>query len=153
MSKIYSRPRLRIPKIVIGRQNNSYKYKRNRTKRKRIILVIIVISIITLKLVLNSVIPIFDELCENKAISLATRISNKKATELMKNYSYDQLFTIEKDENGNITMMNLNVMPMNEMTSKVAIMIQEGIDEEGNDSIEIPFRKFYRFQIISRYWT
>lgn len=149
MSKIYSRPRLKIPKIIIGRKYN----RKIKPKKKMIILIIIIISIITLKLVLNSVIPIFDELCENKAISLATRVSNSKATELMKNYTYDELFSIEKDESGNITMMNLNIIPMNEMTSKVAIMIQEGIDSEGNDDIEIPLRKFYRFKIISWYWT
>ncbi|MBP3800671.1 MAG: hypothetical protein J6I85_01360 [Clostridia bacterium] len=138
MDKIYSRPRLRIPKIIINRKN-----KNRKSKNKIKIIIILIVAVMTVKLILDSVLPIFDKLCENKAISLATKISNSKATEVMKNYTYDELFSINKDENGNITMMNLNIIPMNELTSKVAVMIQDEIDKQGKEDIEIPLRKFY----------
>ena len=66
------------------------------------ILVFITAVIVSVKLMLDAVNPIFDTLCENQAKSLATIVSNEQATNVMREHSYDELFTIEKDENGNI---------------------------------------------------
>ncbi len=138
MSKIYSRPRLKIPKFILYKRQNS---RIDRTKKK--LLIIVVIAIATVKFVLDAVLPIFDEICENKAISMATIISNNKATEVMKKHSYDELFEIEKDESGNITMINSNIVTINEIMSNIAIMIQDEIDNQGRENIEIALRKFY----------
>ena len=150
MSKIYSRPRLRLPKFIFYKRkpfNNNYKYNNSKMRKHKIIL-IVVIAFITLKTVLDTINPIFNKLCENKAISLATIISNNKATEVMKNHTYDELFSIEKDDTGNISMINANVVPINEITSDIAVKIQEEIDRQGRDNIEIAIRKFYRYKNI-----
>lgn len=148
MSKIYSRPRLKIPKLVFYKKGN------NETKEKKITLImIILIASITLKVAIDAINPIFDSLCEKKAISIATIVSNSKATEVMKQHSYDELYTIEKDANDNITMINANVIPINEITSDIAIKIQEEINRQGSDNVEIALRKFYRNKVASWSWT
>ncbi len=139
MSKIYSRPRLKLPKFVLYKKRDKQKGK----KRASLVLVVF-IAFLTLKIVLNAVIPIFDTLCENKAISMATIISNNKATEVMEMHTYDELFSIDKDQSGNITMLNANVVPINQITSEVAVKIQEEINAQGRDNVEIALRKFYR---------
>lgn len=138
MNKIYSRPRLKIPKFVV----HIKKDKKKSRKRINIILVLF-IAFATVKLVLDAVLPIFDELCKDEAIAIATLISNNKATEVMENHTYDELFSIEKDANGNITMVKSNVIPINEIISDVAVKIQEEINNKGRDDIEIALRKFY----------
>lgn len=148
MSKIYSRPRLKIPKFVVYKKGDKSKSK------KRVNLVIIVfVAFLTLKIVLDAVNPIFDKLCENKAEDLATLISNNKATEVMKNHTYDELFSTEKDEKGNIIMIKANVISINAITSDLAVKIQEEIDRKGKDEIDITLRKFYRFKIFIWKWT
>ena len=62
----------------------------------------------------------------------------------MQNYSYDDMFTIEKDSNGNITMIKSNVTNINKITSEIAINIQKSLDKRGREDIEIALRKFYR---------
>ncbi len=147
MHKIYSRPRIRIPKIIIqsGKRMQSQKAKKMTT-----ILLILIIAFSTVKLILDAVLPIFDTLCENRAKSIATIISNEQATNVMREHTYDELFSIEKDSNGNITMLKSNVIPINEIISDVANKIQEEIDNRGREDIEIAIRKFYRLQIIGR---
>jgi hypothetical protein len=108
-------------------------------------LVILIIAFSTVKLILDAVLPIFDTLCENRAKSIATIISNEQATNVMKQHTYDELFTIEKDKNGNISMIKSNVIPINEIISDVANKIQEEIDNRGRENIEIALRKLYRF--------
>lgn len=139
MSKIYSRPRLKIPRFVF------YNNRNNRNSKKRMSLIIVVIiAFMTLKIVLDAVNPIYDSLCESKAISLVTVISNNKAAEVMKTHTYDELFSLEKDENGKINMIKANVMSINEITSDIAVKIQQEIDKQGRKNIEIALRKFYR---------
>ena len=109
-------------------------------KKMTTMLVILIIAFSTVKLILDSVLPIFDTLCENRAKSIATIVSNEQATNVMREHSYDELFTIEKDNQGNITMIKSNVIPINEIISDVANKIQEEVDNRGRENIEIALR-------------
>ena len=81
MYKIYSRHRIRWPK------------KLNSKKGKRMLKVIIILMIAftVAKIILNSILPVFDKLCEEKAMSIATIISNNKATEVMAEHMMNYL--------------------------------------------------------------
>ena len=133
MDKIYSRAKIKIPNGI------------NRKKKKTIVIfIILLIAFSTIKITLDAISPIFDTLCENEAKSIATKISNDQATEVMKEHTYDELFSIEKDNNGNIAMIKSNVIPINEIISDVAIKIQNEINNQGRENIQIALRKFYR---------
>lgn len=141
MYKIYSRPRIRIPKVNLNRGKTNDNPKLRKTIK---IFFILLIAFSTVKLVLDAVLPIFDTLCETKAESIATIISNEQATNVMKEHSYEELFTIQKDSNDTITMINSNIIEINEIISDIAIKIQKEIDKKGREDIEIPVRKFFR---------
>ncbi len=147
MHKIYSRPRIRIPKFVIQSRK---RMQNEKTRKMTTMLVILIIAFTTVKLILDAVLPIFDTLCENRAKSIATIISNEQATNVMREHTYDELFTIEKDNSGNIRMIKSNVIPINEIISDVANKIQEEINHRGRENIEIALRKFFWIQNVSR---
>lgn len=142
MYKIYSRPRIRMPKVIMQSRKRMQSEK---GRKMTTMLVILIIAFSTVKLILDAVLPIFDTLCENRAKSIATMVSNEQATNVMREHSYDELFAIEKDNQGNITMIKSNVIPINEIISDVANKIQEEVDNRGRENIEIALRKFYRF--------
>ncbi len=96
MHKIYSRPRIRIPRVIAGTKR---RIQNEKTKKMTTMLVILIIAFSTVKLILDAVLPIFDTLCENRAKSIATIVSNEQATNVMRQHTYDELFTIEKDNN------------------------------------------------------
>ena len=137
MDKIYSRPRLKLPKKVVytGKKLQS---KKARKMAKMIIILIIAFS--TVKLSLDAVLPVFDTLCENRAKSIATMISNEQATVVMNEHTYEELFTKEKDNEGNINMIKTNVIPINAIISDVAVKIQNEIDARGKEDIRISMR-------------
>lgn len=141
MYKIYSRPRIRIPRIVI---QSGKRMKSEKTRKITKILAILIIAFSTVKLILDAVLPIFDSLCINRAKSIATMVSNEQATKVMKEHTYDELFSIEKDSEGNIRMIKSNVIPINEIISDIANKIQTEIDNKGKDNVEIAIRKFFR---------
>ncbi len=133
--KIYSRPRLKI--------GDFKKYPKGHMLRRKIkktspIFTALVIAIVTCFSVWNFINPVFENLCEDKAKSVATLITNEETTNIMKKYNYDTFFTIEKGEKGNIQMINLNVLKINQITSDIAINIQKRLDGEQNNNIYIP---------------
>jgi sporulation protein YunB len=146
MSKIYSRPRIRIPKVILSSSRRGK--NRNKQKATKIIL-ILTIAIATAKLILDAILPIFNTLCEDKAKSIATIVSNEQATVVMSEHTYDELFTIEKNNNGNVTMIKSNVYAINEIISDVAVKIQEEIERQGKDNVEIALGSFTGFSLLS----
>lgn len=144
MSKIYSRPRIRIPKVLLLDGRND----KNKIKITKAILVLI-IAFSTVKIVLDAVLPIFDNLCKDRARSIATVISNEQATVVMREHVYDELFSLEKDSDGNIIMIKSNVGPINEIISDVALKIQNEIDKKGKDNIEIAIGSFTGFKLLA----
>ena len=146
MDKIYSRPRLTIPK---GLTNFGKKVPEKKRKRMMKVIFIFIIAFSTVKLILDAVLPVFDTLCESKAKSIATVVSNDQATRVMKDHTYDELFTIEKDREGNITMIRANVIPINEIISDVPNKIQEEINQQGKDQVEIALGTFTGFRLMA----
>lgn len=146
MDKIYSRPRLKIPQGI-----TSFGKKIPEKKRKKMVKVIFIfiIAFSTVKLILDAVLPVFDTLCESKAKAIATVVSNDQATKVMRDHTYDELFTIEKDTEGNITMIRANVIPINEIISDVPNKIQEEINRKGKSNVEIALGTFTGFRLMA----
>ena len=149
MHKIYSRFRIRLPRIkfyhqkIVGTVSNKTKMKITK------IFIIMVIAFSTVKLILDAVLPIFDSLCKDKAKAIATIVANEQATEVMKQHTYDELFSIEKDNNGNIVMIKSNVLPINEIISDIPNKIQQRIDEMGRDDVEIALGSFTGIRLLA----
>ena len=140
MPKIYSRTKIRIPNVLGNIKNK---------RKMAMILIFITAIIVSGKMMLDAVNPIFDTLCENEAKSLATIISNEQATNVMREHSYDELFTVEKNSNGNVTMIKSNVIPINEIISDVAIKIQEEINKQGRKDIQIALGSFTGIKLLA----
>ena len=131
MHKIYSRKRILYNRKIL-----------NFTSILGIALTVVVI-------VYKSVGPVFDTICIDEAKSLATLITNKQATSVMEQYNYEDLFSIEKDKDDNITMIKANVFPINKITSDIAIKIQEDINNQGRNSIKIALGTFTGVKILA----
>ena len=132
--KIYSRPRLNLAFL-----KNTPKSHKSRRKIKNIMSVvsIFLVAIITCFSIWNFVNPIFEKLCQDKAKSLATMITNEETTKIIEKYNYDTFFTIQKDEKGSIQIINANVLRINQVTSDIAVAIQKALDNNEKNKIYI----------------
>ena len=92
---------------------------------------------IIIRIILGYIEPIFEAMCEEKVQSIATIITNQQSTIIMNKYQYEQLYTTEKDENGNIVIIKSNVVPINNMISDLTENIQHEFDKIQNPKIDI----------------
>lgn len=129
MDKIYSRKRIKIPDLE-KRENK----KIRKTIKTGIIFIIAVFVVVT---VYNSSKPIIERLCFDKAKSIATIVSNEQAGIVMKNYEYDELVTIHKDNENNINLIETNVKTVNKIVSEIANNIQKEMNKLEEDVIDL----------------
>lgn len=110
---------------------------RVRLKKTMPVFIMLLIAIITCFSIWKYINPIFETLCEDSAKSVATLITNEETTNIMKKYNYETFFSIEKDKNDNIQMINANVLKINQVTSDIAISIQKRLNENQKNNIYI----------------
>lgn len=146
MDKIYSRPRIKIPKIQMP-----YKRGGNNAQKKKLmkLFIILLIAIIVAKISFDYINPMFEEMCYLRAKTIAARIVNDKTKESIQNIDYNDLITIVRDNNGSITMVKANVLAINRISAELTIDIQEGLQNESQILIYIPFGSIFGNQIIS----
>ena len=154
IDKIYSRKRITIPKLNFNKVNNFKNHNKkgkNEYKRKAFfkIIIILIIEIFVAKNIVNAIDPIIKRQCSNQAKSIATIISNEQATKVMKNYKYEDLAVVVKDDNGKIQMIKLNIVPVNEIISDVAIKIQEELNSVENANFGIRLGSFTGMKLLS----
>ncbi len=151
MDKIYSRKRITIPKVLFSKFPER---KEDLKKRKRIkASLVLIIAIFTMVSVVNGINPIINKLCIDASKKEATIVSNKKATEVMSNYTYDDMVTIYRDSNDNITMLKSNIVVINEITSDVAQKIQEEFVTNTESTMYLRVRKFNWYKSFIRIRT
>lgn len=136
--KIFSRSKIRIPQLLPKKNSPKEKEKRRLIK----IVCIVLIGFTFAYFVIQSIKPIMEQQCRNMAKSIATKISNNEATEVMKKYTYDDLLIITKDENGNIKMVGTNVITVNEIISDIPVHMQEALEKSENNSFSIRLGSF-----------
>ena len=160
MDKIYSRKRFLIPKIRKKRStflsgykfdiNNKKSFKKNKNKKLIKVSIIIIIAILIARKIISTINPIMDTMCVDMAKSIETKISNEQASMVMEKYKYEDISKINKDEQGNIKMIQMNVIIVNAITSDVAIKIQEGLENYNSEEFSIKLGTLTRNEDIIR---
>lgn len=129
MDKIYSRRRIRIPRIKSKKKN----------KISKILFFIMLVCIVSIGSFIFTAYPIFVASCKTAAGSKATHIVTEEVDKVMSQYSYDELMDIEKDDTGKIILMKSNVVLINKITSMIVNNIQTQIDNTPRTTVYINY--------------
>ena len=140
-----------MPKVCFNRiPNGKIDIRKKKMLKSSLILII---AILVMFFIIKSINPIINKLCLDESKKKATLISNRQATNVMSRYSYDDIVTIYRDSNDNITMLKSNIIAINEITSDVAIKIQEEFEKNSESEIYVKIRKLNGKQNIFWFWT
>lgn len=110
-------------------------------KKKYLIIIIVLLIIILLSIFIKCIAyPIFDSTCRNKARLLATELANTETDLTMQKYEYDDLVEIEKDNDGNIQLIDINIFVLNEIIDEVTDSMRKQILNTNNHDATISIR-------------
>lgn len=146
MDKIYSRPNLfRFINAKLG--GNRPKIKRH---KKYIItmFIILIIACYTARIVIIAITPVIERECRVIARSTASKYANEACNEAMQNLSYEDLCTIEKDEDGRVRLIKMNVVTINKLNSQIALKVQEKLNNSTSSKFYIKLGTFTGSKIL-----
>jgi sporulation protein YunB len=145
MDKIYSRKR--IP-LNFNCKKINFRKRKNLFKIYKIVTIMVIAIIVGVRLE-SFANPLYIQVCEEKVKQVATLVTNEQATIVMENYSYDDMFSIEKDEQGNISMVKSNIANINCISSDIAIRTQNELLNEEKSVVKIPMGAFTGVQYLA----
>ena len=135
MDKIYSRRRFIIKPIGRFRGKN-VNLKNIKLARKIIKFIsIILIGVYGFKIGFDYLEPVYEAMCNEKVKYTATIITNQQSTIVMNQYKYEELYTIEKDSNGNVSAIKSNVAVVNNIISDLTEKIQQEFEKIPTEKI------------------
>lgn len=155
IEKIYSRNTFKLPKINpffcqtgVNFSEKNLKTKRYITKIIKIITVLI-IAFFMADSILKAIEPVINAQCIAMAKSIATKVSNEQATKVMKDYQYEDLCNVIKDEDNNIKMISTNIINVNRIISDIPILMQEEFNREENNKFYIKLGTFTGSKLLA----
>lgn len=141
MDSIYSRRRIKIPKVKGFYTNNK------NAKKFFSIFVVLIITAFTFYNLFRSLNPIFDNLCLEKARQIGTYIVNDASNKVLDNIEYNDIVKIEKTEDNNV--LKTDVVTINKIASDIALEVEKEFNELENETIEIPIGAIFGNKYLS----
>ena len=129
MDFIYSRKRIKIPKIENFHNNKN-------AKKFFSIFIILLITLITFYNIFKSLNPIFENLVLEKTNEIGIRIMNKASNNVLQNYDYGNVVLIENSENNKI--LKTDVVVINKIASEIALETESNFKKLKNETVNIP---------------
>lgn len=134
MDRIYSRNRIKIPKI------KGFDFQKPNPKNKKVVkvMIIFIIAFTTTIFMITRINPMFNTVCTQKAKAIATDIINTESSKVLKDINYEDLVKVEKDEQQNIKLLKINTVKINMLASDIAYNIQQELYKTENNKINMP---------------
>ncbi|MFA5675260.1 MAG: sporulation protein YunB [Christensenellales bacterium] len=123
---------------------------RIKISKKWIIVIILALIITAYFLLERAIYPVIMGISEARLRAIAVKAMNDAVRETVgKDINYADLINIEKDQNGNITLVNANAVLMNNLAASTAITAQDKILDIGEQGISIPIGTILGGQLLS----
>jgi len=119
--------------------------KSAKIKNKKKIFMSFIICVLLALLILTARLRVlFEDFCYMRAKIITIQTVNNVIVEQMKDISYEDLVSYEKNTEGEISLIKFNTVLMNNISSKVALEIQNELSNLEDNKIEIPLRYNFR---------
>lgn len=106
-----------------------------------------ILVIISIFFVFNLFLYLFDSRVLPSVVALSETMVEAKATDVISRacidlfndeFKYNDMVVINKDKNDRITLINLNTVELNKLTSKLSLKCNEELQKMGQMGIEVP---------------
>lgn len=107
------------------------------------------IGYFTATTIIKAITPIIERQCRVVSRSTASKFANESCNEYMQKITYEDLCTIERDEEGRIRLIKMNVVNVNKLNSEIALKIQEKLNDTTTSKFYIRLGSFTGSKLLS----
>lgn len=135
-------------------KKTTHKNSKDKKNTGKVLIVLFISSVLIGSFIYidNSLRPTIKVLAETKALEIANRAINKAVAEIVQGkIEYDDLVDIKMDSGGKITMVQANTMAMNDVSSKIAIEIQDELKKIKSTTSYIPIGTALGSPLLAKY--
>lgn len=133
--------------------NRTFIKKRSLRKNRKIKFMIFVLCVLVPILIFNMITKLIEPtliaLCTLEAKNIGILMTNEALGNVMKDITYEELVTLEKNAEGKIIALKANVMKMSEMATEISTEIQKLCDTMENVYVKIPIGNFTGNALLS----
>lgn len=108
-----------------------------------------IIGYFTAITIIKAITPIIERQCKVIAKSTAAEYANQVCNKAMENLTYEDLCTIDRDSEGRIRLISLNVVNVNKLNSQIALEIQEKLNDSTSSKFYIRLGSFTGSKLLS----
>lgn len=108
-----------------------------------------IIGYFTAITIIKAITPIIERQCKVTAKSTASEYANQVCNKAMENLTYEDLCTIDRDSEGRIRLISLNVVNVNKLNSQIALEIQEKLNDSTSSKFYIRLGSFTGSKLLS----
>lgn len=108
-----------------------------------------IIGYFTAITIIKAITPIIERQCKVIAKSTASEYANQVCNKAMENLTYEDLCTIDRDSEGRIRLISLNVVNVNKLNSQIALEIQEKLNDSRSSKFYIRLGSFTGSKLLS----
>lgn len=127
---------------------------RKKKRGKIIIIVVVVLSLIGYLFAYfeNNVAPIIMNYCESKIEAMTVSAVNGAISMVINDgIDYDELITVEKDKDGNISAIKAKTAKINLLARQISGIALQSVDKISKKGIGIPLGSFFNSKVIAGY--
>ena len=130
-----------MPYIVISKGQKNKKHRKiMRAFFVVLFLLIVIAMLITLNVYWQSTLPTLLDITQARISAQTVMVINQALeTSLADADLFDTLITVERDNQGNISLLTANSVLANQIARKTAILSQNSLDQLAKEQIEVPF--------------
>lgn len=132
-------------------ENNIYYSKRRKKKFSLRFFLIIVIIFSVFFYYKNVVETLLVDVCVDKASAIVVQSVNESVYEIMTDGGYSDYVSIEKNSNGDITLITTDAVKVNEINKKIALKTDELLVQKLKNGVKIPFMAFTGIKFLAGY--
>lgn len=108
-----------------------------------------IIGYFTAITIIKAITPIIERQCKVIAKSTASEYANQVCNKAMENLTYEDLCTIDRESEGRIRLISLNVVNVNKLNSKIALEIQKKLNDSTSSKFYIRLGSFTGSKLLS----
>ena len=121
-------------------------------RRRKWLLVLLLFTLVGAAVVLHTKVnPLTEELALAKITDVASNVINRAVSRQIEegNVRYDDLITLERDNDGNITALTTDMQEMNRLKTQLLTILDDDIYDISDDEISIPMGNLTGIQLLS----